>query len=415
MNSSTRRFVREHAADDVRTLALQARRYPDVEMQEALTQIAGRQAAAQKIPSWQACGELRYPPHLSLEQCSSEATARYKARIAAAGNGLVDPTGSVVNPSGSVVDLTGGFGVDCAFLSERFGQAVYVERNEALCRIAAHNFAVLGLRHIKVVNSDAAAYLEQMSPVDCIYVDPARRDGHGGKVIAVADCEPDVVALQPLLLQKARHVLLKLSPMLDLTQALSALASTEQVHVVAAGNECKELLLLSGHQPLPTGEVPIHCVNLPHTPAVATDLPPAFTFTRREESEAACRYADRLHSYLYEPNAALLKAGAFRTVACRYRIEKLAVSTHLYTSDRLIADFPGRRFRLIGSCAVNRKALTALLGATARANLTVRNFPATVAGLRRQLRLAEGGDIYLFATTLHDGRKVLVAGEKAPQ
>ncbi|MDR0895569.1 MAG: class I SAM-dependent methyltransferase [Prevotellaceae bacterium] len=398
MNSTTLRFIREHLTDDVHTLALQVRRYPDVDMPAALTQIAGRQAAAQKLPLWHACEDLRYPPHLPLEQCSSEATARYKARI--------------LPKADSLVDLTGGFGVDCAFLSECVKRTVYVERNEELCRTAAHNFPLLGCRHIKVVNSDAIVYLEQMPPVDCIYLDPARRNGQGSKVIAVADCEPDVARLQPLLLQKARHVLIKLSPMLDLTQALSVMTQTEQVHIVAVGNECKELLLLLGHSPMPTEEVPIHCVNLPHTSVTASDLPQSFTFTRRQESNDVCRYAATPRTYLYEPNAALLKAGAFRSIACRYDLEKLAVNTHLYTSDRLITDFPGRCFHITGSCAANKKELKALLGEIDQANLTVRNFPASVAELRRKLRLAEGGYIYLFATTLRDGQKILIAGEK---
>jgi 16S rRNA G966 N2-methylase RsmD len=408
MNGNTLRFIREHAADDVHTLALHGGRYPDVDMSAALTQIAGRQSAAQKIPSWVACEGLLYPPHLSLEQCSSEATARYKAHAL-----------SECLHFHTFVDLTGGFGVDCAFIGQLFGHAVYVERSEALCRIAAHNFPLLGLHHIDVVNGDAIGYLEQMSaenPVDLIYIDPARRDGYGKKVISVAECEPNVAALQTLLLQKARHVLIKLSPMLDLTQALNVMTHTEQAYVVAAGNECKELLLLLGHAsvlaedvPILAEDVPVHCINLSYSSSVVP-----FTFTRREESIAACRYAAAPRAYLYEPHAALLKAGAFRTLACRYDVEKLAVNTHHYTSDRPIADFPGRCFRITGTCAVNRKALTALFGKeVARANLTVRNFPASVATLRRQLHLADGGATYLFAATLHDGRKVLIAGEKS--
>jgi hypothetical protein len=292
----------------------------------------------------------------------------------------------------------------CSFLSCCFGHATYVERQEALCQIAAHNFPALGLNHISVCHADSVRHLQEMEPVDCIFIDPARRDGHGGKTIAIGDCEPDVATLEDLLLRKARHVLIKLSPMLDLTLAMNDLKHVRQAHIVSVGNECKELLLLLGQGgSLPTDDVPIHCVNFTSAPA-----PQTLVFTRGQEKECACPYTPQLKSYLYEPNASVLKAGAFRSLSLLYKVKKLHPNSHLYTSDSLLPDFPGRKFRISSSCGFSKKEMKEMLAAEKKANLTVRNFPATVAELRKRLKLAEGGDSYLFATTLADEKKVLI-------
>ncbi len=401
LSPDTLRFIREHRRDDVRSLALQARRYPSVDMPAAITQISGRQIAKEKIPAWAGNENILYPAHLSLEQCSSQVTAQYKAEII--GN-LPRTRQEHPAKAGTFTDLTGGFGIDCAFLSSRFGHATYVERQEALCRIAAHNFPALGLNHISVCHADSVRHLQEMEPVDCIFIDPARRDGHGGKTVAIGDCEPDIAALEELLLRKARHVLVKLSPMLDLTLALNDLKHVREAHIVSVGNECKELLLLLGQgETLPTDDIPIHCVNFTSAPA-----PQALVFTRGQEKECACPYTPLLKPYLYEPNASVLKAGAFRSLSSLYKIEKLHPNSHLYTSDSLLPDFPGRKFRITSSCGFGKKEVKEMLAAEKKANLTVRNFPATVAELRKRLKLAEGGDTYLFATTLADGKKVLI-------
>ena len=392
LNDETLRFIHEHCKDDVRNLALQAPKYPGVDMPVALTQIAGRQAAAEKIPSWYAEEGILYPRHLSLEQCSSEATARYKASII--------PEFS----SGTLADLTGGFGIDCAFLSPKFHHVTYVERQEVLCEIASHNFPLLALNHIRIENKDAIRHLQEMSSADWIFIDPARRDGHGGKTVAIADCEPNVAELESLLLEKAQHVMVKLSPMLDLTLALNDLKHVHQAHIVSVGNECKELLLLLGQgEGVPADDIPIHCVNFTGVPA-----PQALVFTRRQEKERACPYTPQLKSYLYEPNASVLKAGAFRSLSSLYKVEKLHPNSHLYTSDHFLPDFPGRKFRITSSCGFGKKEVKEMLAAEKKANLTVRNFPATVAELRKRLKLAEGGGTYLFATTLADEKKVLI-------
>lgn len=336
LSQDTLRFIREHRRDDVRSLALQARRYPSVDMPAAITQISGWQIAKEKIPAWAENEHILYPAHLSLEQCSSQATAQYKAEII---TNLLHTEqehpaqNSTFASAGTFTDLTGGFGIDCAFLSSRFGHATYVERQETLCQIAAHNFPVLGLNHISVCHADSVCHLQEMEPVDCIFIDPARRDGHGGKTVAIGDCEPDIAALEELLLRKARHVLVKLSPMLDLTLALNDLKHVREAHIVSVGNECKELLLLLGQgEGVPADDIPIHCVNFTGVPA-----PQALVFTRRQEKERACPYTPQLKSYLYEPNASVLKAGAFRSLSSLYKVENCiptATSTPRTTSCR---------------------------------------------------------------------------------
>lgn len=401
LNDETLRFIHEHCKDDVRNLALQAPKYPGVDMPVALTQIAGRQAAAEKIPSWYAEEGILYPRHLSLEQCSSEATARYKASII--------PEFS----SGTLADLTGGFGIDCAFLSPKFHHVTYVERQEALCEIASHNFPLLGLNHIWIENKDSIRHLQEMSSVDWIFIDPARRDGHGGKTVAIADCEPNVAELEPLLLEKAQHIMMKLSPMLDLSLAIQDLNHVQEAHIISVNNECKELLLILAHDSIAAENIPIHCINLQTKDGSSIEKTGQFfTFTREQELSSPSEYTDTLDKYLYEPNASILKAGAFRNIAYRYKIKKLHPNSHLYTSNALIENFPGRSFRITNMCTLNKKELKTVLGDIKKANITVRNFPSSVAELRKRIKLGEGGNVYLFATTLNNERKVLIRCEK---
>ncbi len=336
ISSETRLFIREHSTDDVRTLALQSKKYPDVDMPVAITQIAGRQIAAEKIPSWKKIEDIRYPKHLSLEQCSSEITAYYKA-------GLLQ--------GDSLTDLTGGFGVDCSFLAEKFKSVTYVERQEELCGIAAHNFPILGLNHINVKNEDGIAHLKAMSPVDCIFLDPARRNEHGGKAVAISDCEPDVAALEGLLLNKAKQVMVKLSPMLDLSLALRELQQTQEVHIISVNNECKELLLILGQTIPPRNQNPL-CQPLPPKESKKNNTLHS-PVNRSNAANATTQIS--LDEYLYEPNASLLKAGAFKACHPLFPIRKLHPNSHLYTSDTLIDNFPGRIFRIVNQCSFNKK------------------------------------------------------------
>jgi Fe-S-cluster containining protein len=395
LSPETLAFIDSHRGDDVRTLALQAKKYPAVDMAEAVVQIAGYQIAEKKVPLWAQTAGIRYPQHLSMEQCSSEVTARYKASLVS---------------GDTLTDLTAGWGVDCSFLARNFRCADYVERQETLCRIAAHNFPLLGLPHVRIHCADAVEYLQSMEPVDCLFLDPARRDSHGGKTVAIAECEPDVCRLEPLLVEKGKTVMIKLSPMLDMASALRDLQYVRRIHVVSVNNECKELIILLRKAPdeeeAAAGEVIISCEQV-----VNNSVHQHFQFTFSEEKSAGCPLAESVGNYLYEPGAALLKAGPYRLLATRYGVEKLHPNSHLYTSSGLV-DFPGRRFRVTAVSGFGKKDLKVLLEGVEKANLTVRNFPSSVAELRKKLKLKEGGDTYLFATTLASGEKVLIRGEK---
>jgi len=388
-NPETLQFLRLHANDDPSKLALQARKYTDVDMPFVIRQISGRKVAAEKVPSWADCEEILYPPHLSMEQCSSEATARYKATLV---------------EGETFVDLTGGFGIDCAFVSGKFNRAGYVERNPELCQLAAHNFQVLGLNQIETHNADAREHLEAMDKVDCIYIDPARRDGHGGKTVAVADCEPNVAQLSPLLLQKADRVMIKLSPMLDISLALEALPDTAEVHIVSVGNECKELLFILKNEK--TTDVRVTCINLTKTGIQK------FSFTKKEEQQSGCAYTQEVEKYLCEPNASLLKGGAYKIIAASFGLKKLHPNSHLYTSAERPDGFPGRVFVCESLFSLNKTELKQGLNGILKANVSIRNFPLSVADLRKRLKLSDGGDIYIFATTLADERKVLIRCQK---
>ena len=389
IDEHTLAFIREHTGDDVRQLALQAARYPLVDMRVAATQIEGRRLAAAKLPAWAATDGVMYPVRLSMEQCSSEATARYKA--------------SLVGGS-RLADLTGGFGIDCSYMSSRFGEATYIERNEELCRIARHNFGLLGLP-IRVVNGNSAEVLPSMPVQDWIFLDPARRDGVGNKVVALSDCEPDVCQLEKLLLQKAVRVMVKCSPMLDISLAISQLTSVREVHVVSVGNECKELLLILGGT---TGHgIEVRTVNFQGS-GVQT-----FDYALEEEQAASCSYTSTVGRYLYEPNSSMMKAGCFRLPAGRYGLQKLHRNTHLYTSDTLVPDFPGRVFEVKNIDGFGKNELKLLSSELKKANIAVRNFPERPEALRKRLKLADGGDVYLFATTLADEKRVIIRCVKA--
>ena len=405
MNQATAAFIRSNADGDVRLLALRGTKDLEVDLTFALDQIAGRQTARKKLPSWAAVEGIVYPPHLSMEQCSSEQTARYKAGVAGRGRRLVD--------------LTGGFGVDFSFMAQGFAEAVYVERQPALCDIARQNFGVLGLRQAEVVCADSEDYLRQMAPVDLIYIDPARRDSHGGRTYGISDCTPDVVALMPLLTAKARRVIIKLSPMLDWRKAVSDLGEqyVGRVHIVSVGNECKELLLETHPRPLPVGrgvDTQISCVNI---------LPGNHIQTFQSSVLCKSNYSppyregpgvglEGLFLFLYEPNASIMKAGCFAELSQHYGIAPVARDSHLFVSADEVDGFPGRTFVIDAVTTLNKRDLKVHLAGVRQANITVRNFPLTVAELRKRLKLSEGGSTYIFATTLANGEKVLLICSK---
>ena len=396
---TTQEFIHKYREEDVRKLALQGARFPQVDLSYALDQIAGWQTARKKIPSWTAIEGMIYPPRLSMEQCSSEQTARYKAALV---QRLLKG-----EKGGNMVDLTGGFGVDFSFLSPLFDEAVYVEQQEHLCKIAQENINRLGLGQSEVVHDDGVVYLHRMGQADLIYLDPARRDAHGARTYGITDCTPNLLEIKEELLQKARWVVVKLSPMLDWHKAVNDLQKVTEVHVVSVGNECKELLLVmegNGHEHPDEHPLTIFCVNDEQV----------FTCNMDEMNEGV-RIAERIEQgmFLYEPNASMMKVGCFGACTARYEVQAVARNSHLFVSDTLIEQFPGRIFRIMAVSAMNKRELKTVLQDIKKANVAVRNFPLKADELRKRLKLADGGDIYLFGTTTEEDRHLVLVTKMA--
>jgi hypothetical protein len=386
MNDKTRDFIERNLDADIRQLALKGCRDKEVDFDTALRQIAGRQTARRKLPTWAAIDGIIYPPHLNMEQCSSEQTARYKASICRR---------LLQSPSTNLVDLTGGFGVDFAFMSEAFNEATYIERNSELFAISSKNMNLV-VPKAKCINADGMEVLHTIDHVSMIFMDPARRDDHGARTYGISDCTPNILEIKDELLEKADFVMLKLSPMLDWRKAVRDLGESfvHEIHIISVQNECKELLMVLGK----TGpSYRLFCVNDDHiweVPSTDTSIQGHY----REEDAA----------YLYEPNASIMKAGCFQEVAVTYQVQPLAPNSHLFISSRLIEDFPGRKFRIQTVTSMNKQELKVALKDIQKANITVRNFPMSVAELRKKIKLSEGGNNYIFATTLAEGKKVLI-------
>ena len=393
LNEATRDFIRQHLEADVRQLALRQPKNSnggatEVDLPLALEQIAGWQKARTKIPSWAAIEGILYPPHLSMEQCSSERTARYKASVAGSGD--------------LFVDLTAGFGVDAAFISQGFVRAVCVEQQERLSAISKENFQRLGLNHIQAVCGDGMAFLHTLDHADLLFIDPARRDAHGGRAYGIADCTPNVLEMIDEMKAKADRILIKLSPMLDWRKAVSDLdGSVASVHIVSVDNECKELLIeVLGNQreaksDLPSG-VPsqrVVCVNL-----LSDGSEQRFEF--QPSAAADGTQVSPTPRFLYEPNASIMKAGCFDLVAERFSVCQLEANSHLFVSDQEVSHFPGRSFVIDRVVSMNKRELKEALAGITRANIAVRNFPMSVAELRKRLKLQDGGDLFIFATTV---------------
>ena len=395
----------------VQDLALQRDKYKhlsDDEWRWFLQQAEGRERTADKLPSFAATEGWWYPVRLSCEQCSSEVTARYKSLLV---NGKF--------PNGECLDLTGGYGVDTIFLSEQFAHTCYVERDAELCRIAAHNFS-LANKNISVYHSSAEEFLSSRLPegteggYSLIFLDPARRDSHGGKVFRLEDCTPNVVELLPDLLAHLAPdglILLKLSPMIDLTQAIKELSSTSiqysviswDIHIVAVKNEVKEVLLLMSRS------TNISKDRISGSLITAIDLArpgQAFTFTREEERDASSLpFQGELEgAFLYEPNAAILKAGAYKSVALRFGLRKLDGNTHLYTSDTLYGDFPGRVWKASPLPSPKERVIS-------QANVLVRNYPLTAEQLKKKLRVRDGGTDFIIGCRVA-GKPTLFLAER---
>ena len=422
---TTSEFVKQFRESDPRKLALQASRYPDVDMPYALNQIQGWQTALRKLPSWAACDGVVYPPHLNMEQCSSEATARYKQQVARRWAERI-PNASRT----SMTDLTGGFGVDFSFTSRCFDCATYVERNASLCDVVGANLPRLGIRNAHVKCAEAEAVLEQLEPQTMIFLDPARRDEHGAKTVLIADCTPDVCQLLPCLMQKSQFVMLKLSPMLDWHKAIVDLdGKVREVHIVSADGECKELLLVLA--PDGTPEVQVFCVDIQSRPDSEGQYPRSeFVYSIGGEAEpqptnstlniehltlppATNSTFNIQHStFLFEPNASVMKAGCFDEIARAYGVSAISRNSHLFLSDRETDGFPGRSFAIDAVTTMNKRQLRQTLSGMKQANIAVRNFPLSVAELRKRLKLSDGGDTYIFATTTSEGDHILMLTHK---
>lgn len=494
MNQATLDFIRQHQDDDVRQLAFLGSKYPEVDMPFALDQIRGRKMARVKLPRWASIDGIIYPPHISMEQCSSEQTALYKAELAArllglspsssengeekekesenasnlhlseicefAGKGAVDsefakneatckkqqilteseenvneikeePYEGDFSEETGFVDLTGGFGVDFSYIASRLGvKSMYVERQAHLCEAAKENFGRLGLKNAIVKNGDGIEVLHSFASkkeaaasdslgitedqpqsllktnlgLKLIFIDPARRDDAGNKVVSLKDCTPDVTLLQEEMLSKADYVIIKLSPMLDWHRAVSELNCVQEVHVISVNNECKELLLVLSARNM--GNLRIYCVNDAQS-FVCDELD-----MESSSVKIALSTLEEMQ-YLYEPNASLMKAGCFSVLSERYGARMLSKNSHLFVSMEPIEDFPGRSFRIIVISSFNKKELKRHLSSITKANIATRNFPLSVAELRKRLKLKDGGETYIFATTLSDESHVLVITEKA--
>ena len=494
MNQATLDFIRQHQDDDVRQLAFLGSKYPEVDMPFALDQIRGRKMARVKLPRWASIDGIIYPPHISMEQCSSEQTALYKAELAArllglspsssengeekemesenasnlhlseicefAGKGAVDsefakneatckkqqilteadrnvnemkgePHEGDFSEETGFVDLTGGFGVDFSYIASRLGvKSMYVERQAHLCEAAKENFGRLGLKNAIVKNGDGIEVLHSFASkkeaaasdslgitedqsqsllktnlgLKLIFIDPARRDDAGNKVVSLKDCTPDVTLLQEEMLSKADYVIIKLSPMLDWHRAVSELNCVQEVHIISVNNECKELLLVLSARNM--GNLRIYCVNDAQS----------FVCEESDMEASSVKIAPSTleeMQYLYEPNASLMKAGCFGVLSERYDARMLSKNSHLFVSQAPIEAFPGRSFRIIAISSFNKKELKRHLSGITKANIATRNFPLSVAELRKRLKLKDGGETYIFATTLSDESHVLVITEKA--
>ena len=380
-------LIRQHLHDDVQQLALQRNRFPqlsDTDFRFLIQQVEGRQRTKDKLPSFAQIEDWWYPVRLSCEQCSSEATARYKAA-------LIAPLQPDV-----LIDLTAGYGVDTFFMAEHTQEAHYVERTPELCHIAQHNFS-LARPHVRVHNTTAEEFLASsphlLSPHRLIYLDPARRSQSGGKVFRIEDCEPNVTEILPALRKLTSHIMIKFSPMLDITAAMRALGHDWDTHIVAVNNEVKEVLIL-------TGKGSIYAVNIC---ATHTD---SFVFNDEEEKKAQVSFASDIEQYIYEPNAAIIKAGAYRLIGERYGIKKLDTNTHLYTSDKLLPDFPGRKWQ-VQEVLTKHSALNTKL----KYSILTRNYPLSPDQVRKKLKLQDGDDLFIVGARLQ-GKPVLVLGNR---
>lgn len=387
LNKETQDFVAAHLDDDTATLLFAAHRFPEVDVPFAVEQIEARKRLKTKLPEWYSNLDLLMGGRVPAEQCSSEQTARYKR--------------SIVEGAESLCDMTGGMGVDFFYMSEGMQRAIYTERQEALCGNAKHNAAALGRNNVEVRHGDGRDL--PMPDVDVIYLDPARRASDGNRVYAIEDCEPNVIEWQDELLSHAKKVLVKLSPMVDVTDALRKLHNVTEVHVVAVKNECKEVLVLMERGAEEGVAARFHCIDFLSNKTIK------HSFSTQENSNPIS--VSPVAKYLYEPDVTLMKAQAFKSLCNDYNIKQLDYDTRLMTSEELVADFPGRIFTVEDIIPFSSKALKRLKSMAPKANIATRNFPLTADEIRKRASIKDGGDVYLFGATVC-GEKQLIFCKK---
>ena len=395
-------FIKQHRNENPLSLAL--KKAPEgIDLQWCLRQIEGYGIAKKKLPEWTKTDNIWFPPRLSMEQCSSETTARYKQAIA-------ERLGCKV-----LIDLTGGFGIDFSYMARNMENAFYIEQQEVLCNIASHNFPLMGLQNIKIYNtaceefwnqyvSDSTTAEKQREKI-LIYLDPARRNNKGEKVFSINDCTPDVTLLQDSLLENSAYIMLKLSPMLDIAQARRQLKDISEIHIVSVKGECKELIFVMSKD---SDRQHYYCVNLETDEAPFTSDTSATT----EQAEIAIPSEITEGAFLFEPNASIMKAGVQNAFARRYNLKKLHPMSNLFLGKEPIQNIPARQFIIERMSDFQKGNLKSFMQDIRQANLTIRNFPSTVEDLKKRLKIKDGGNIYLFATTLSDDTHVLIRGGK---
>lgn len=395
-NQATKLFIEQHILDNVHELALKSAPQK-VNLSLAVQLIGARQALKKKVPLWANNPQLLFPKHLSLEQASSQSTAEYKAQWIQQN----------IQTTQTLIDLTGGLGIDCYFMGQHFQTVHYCEQQEELCTLAQHNYAALNQLQITIHCGQSNALIDLLPQADVLFIDPARRDQTGKKTVTFEDCTPNVVAWKEDLLNKAKTVIIKASPMLDITLAIQQLQTVKEVHIISVAGECKELLFILQKDTIK--DCTLHCINILKD---KTQILPSFTL--QQEKELLGKYSKECKHYLYEPNASILKAGAYKIIETHWDVEALHVSSHLYTSDTYFEDFPGRIFEVKKHFPFQKKEIKKQLQYIEKCNITTRNFPISVANLRQKLKLKEGGEWYLFATTLSSNEKYLILCQKYP-
>ncbi|MFA7132462.1 MAG: SAM-dependent methyltransferase [Bacteroidales bacterium] len=390
-NLEEKEFIKQNIEANTTKLLLQAT-IENIDIKLCVTQIEGIKKAEEKFPSLIQSNELIYPKKINLEQTSSEQTAKYKASIF--------PLDSTLR------DLTSGFGIDDIFFAQKLKKVYYHELDLTLAEIAEYNFQELGLTNIEVIKGNSLNMLKELEPTDIIYLDPSRRDENQKKVFLLEDCQPYVVDILPKLFEKANTIALKLSPMLDIKQAIRELINIKEIHIISVKNECKELFIVleKGYN----NEIEYHCINIE-----TNQQTNQFIFKNSQTPpQLAPKSQLQRGVYLFEPNSSVMKAGGYHEICEHFEVRKLAPHSHLFVSEKLIEDFPGRRFIIKTILPYNNKIIKTLSTRFPKANITIRNFPQNVSEIRKRTSVKEGGEEYLFFTTNSENEKIIISCEK---